>query len=147
VRLRTPALQACAPTGRLKPLSAKVLRLVVRTAGAAGNAKAGLGATRQSEGLLRVRGRARLRTPGPDPSGRSQTSDPCTGRRFERRFEAADHPFADRLAVGLFGISAQDRDEPVPDRRLAFPHGIAGTGSDPRRGLGGRAHPNHRRAV
>ena len=43
-----------------------------RAAGAAGNAKAGLGATRQSEGLLRVRGRARLRTPGPDPSGRSQ---------------------------------------------------------------------------
>ena len=43
-----------------------------RAAGAAGTARAGLGATRQSEGLLRVRGRARLRTPGPVPSGRSQ---------------------------------------------------------------------------
>ena len=57
-----------------------------RAAGTAGNARVGLGATRQSEGLLRVRGRARLRTPGPAPSGRSQTSNPSrkgVGRRFE----------------------------------------------------------------
>ena len=51
-----------------------------REAGAAATAQAGLGATRQSEGLLRVRGRARLRTSGPDPSGRSQAIDPLRGK-------------------------------------------------------------------
>ena len=115
--MRTPALWTCAPAIRRKLLHARVLRLAVLAAGAVALGRVGLGATRQSEGLLRVRGRARLRTPGPSPSGRSQTSDPCAGRRFERRFEAAEHPFADRLAVGLFGIVEQDRDEPGTGRR------------------------------
>ena len=115
--MRTPALWTCAPAIRRKLVHARVLRLAVLAAGAVALARAGLGATRQSEGLLRVRGRARLRTPGPSPSGRSQTSDPCAGRRFERRFEAAEHPFANRLAVGLFGIDEHDRDEPGTGRR------------------------------
>ena len=34
-----------------------------------------------------------------DPWGRSRSINPYAGRRFERRFEAADHPFADRPAV------------------------------------------------
>ena len=29
----------------------------------------------------------------------------------ERRFEGAENPLADRLAVGLFGIAERDRDE------------------------------------
>ena len=44
----------------------------------------------------------------------------------KRRFDAAEDVLADRLAVGLSGIADQDRDAPVPARRLAFPHGIAG---------------------
>ena len=53
-----------------------------RTAGAAGTARAGLGATPQSEGLLRVRGRARLRTPAPPPRVAPRPSNPLReGRR------------------------------------------------------------------
>ena len=39
----------------------------------------GPGATPQSEGLVRARGRVRLRTPVPAPSGRSQPSIPAGG--------------------------------------------------------------------
>ena len=56
-------------------------------------------ATPQSEGLVRVRTQVCLRTPAPVPWGRSRSINPYAGRRFERRFEAADHPFADRPAV------------------------------------------------
>ena len=62
------------------------------------DARPGSGATPQSEGLVRARGRVRLRTPVPAPSGRSQPSIPA-GRRFERRFEAANHVLADRAPV------------------------------------------------
>ena len=75
-RCAPPALPTCAPAKRRTRLHTKVLSVALRAAGAAGVIRAGLGATRQSEGLLRVRGRARLRTPGPAPSGRSRTSDP-----------------------------------------------------------------------
>ena len=44
----------------------------------------------------------------------------------ERRFEALEDPLLDHLAVGLSDIADQGRDAPVPARRLAFPHGIAG---------------------
>ncbi len=80
-----------------------------REAGAAATARAGLGATRQSEGLLRVRGRARLRTPAPDPSGRSQPGYPCAGRRFKRRFEAAEQAFAVHPSVGAAAILVANR--------------------------------------
>ena len=49
--------------------------------------------------------------PAPPSWGRSSTSDP-SGKGVERRFEAAEDPLADRVAVGLFGIAQQDRDEP-----------------------------------
>ncbi len=112
--------------------------------GAVALVRAGLGATRQSEGLLRVRGHARLRTPGLLPSGRSQTSDPLAGRRYERHFEAAEHPFADRLAVGLFDIVEQDRDEPGTGRR-GLPAWDCWPGATRRGGLGWSARPNLRR--
>ena len=66
---------------------------------AARAALTGTGATPQSEGLVRVRTQVCLRTPAPVPWGRSRSINPYAGRRFERRFEAADHPFADRPAV------------------------------------------------
>ena len=57
------------------------------------------GATRQSEGLLRVRGHARLRTSGPSPSGRSRTSNPSREGMSSTAFEAAEHRFLDRSFV------------------------------------------------
>ena len=112
VPMRTPAPKTCAPAGRRKLLCETVLRLAVWAVGAAGLTRTGLGATRQSEGLRRVRGRARLRTPAPAPSGRSQTSNPSR-KGVERRLQAAEDPFADWLAAGLFGIAAQGRDAVV----------------------------------
>ena len=69
-------------------------------------------ATPQSEGLVRVRTQVCLRTPAPVPWGRSRSINPYAGRRFERRFEAADHPFADRPAVWQPGITEQSRGTP-----------------------------------
>ena len=47
------------------------------------------GATRQSEGMLRVRGHVCLHTRGPAPSGRSRTTNPC-GKAVGRRFDGGD---------------------------------------------------------
>ena len=70
------------------------------------------GATPQSEGLVRVRTQVCFHTPAPVPWGRSRSINPYAGRRFERRFEAADHPFADRPAVWQPGITEQGRGTP-----------------------------------
>ena len=79
---------------------------------AARAALTGTGATPQSEGLVRVRTQVCFHTPAPVPWGRSRSINPYAGRRFERRFEAADHPFADRPAVWQPGITEQGRGTP-----------------------------------
>ena len=61
---------------------------------------------------MRARRQVCLRTPAPVPWGRSRSINPYAGRRFERRFEAADHPFADRPAVWQPGITEQGRGAP-----------------------------------
>ena len=102
--MRTLGLWRCAldvPSIRLRNNVLRLRRPVARGTVAL---RAWSVATRQSEGLLRVRGQACLRTPASTLSGRYRTSDPCAGRRFERRFEAAEHPLDDRLAVGAAGV-------------------------------------------
>ena len=79
----------------------------------------------------------------PSAAGSLPASSPSK-KGVERRFEAEEDVLADRLAVGLSGLADQDRDAPVPARRLAFPHGIAGPERPPRR-LGWSTHPNLRR--
>ena len=79
---------------------------------AAPAAQAEMGATPQSEGLVRARTQVCFHTPAPVPWGRSRSINPYAGRRFERRFEAADHPFADRPAVWQLGITEQGRGTP-----------------------------------
>ena len=83
-----------------------------RPAGTAGAAPSEAVATPQSEGLVRVRTQVCFHTPAPVPWGRSRSINPYAGRRFERRFEAADHPFADRPAVWQPGITEQGRGTP-----------------------------------
>ena len=83
-----------------------------RSVSAARAAPTGTGATPQSEGLVRVRTQVCFHTPAPVPWGRSRSINPYAGRRFERRFEAADHPFADRPAVWQPGITEQGRGTP-----------------------------------
>ena len=70
------------------------------------------GATPQSKGLVRARTQVCFHTPAPVPWGRSRSINPYAGRRFERRFEAAGHPFADRPAVWQPGIAEQSRGTP-----------------------------------
>ena len=43
------------------------------------------------------------------------------GRHCQRRFEAAEDLFADRLAAGLFGIAAQGRDAGITGGSRARP--------------------------
>ena len=83
-----------------------------RPASAARAALTGTVATPQSEGLVRVRTQVCFHTPAPVPWGRSRSINPYAGRRFERRFEAADHPFADWPAVWQPGITEQGRGTP-----------------------------------
>ncbi len=97
-----------------------------RAAGAAGLTRTGLGATCQSEGLLRVRGRARMRTPGPEPSGRSQTSNPsrkgvarAASRRRSTRWPTGWPSGCSGIAEEVFLTS--------PSRlAVSFPRGTAG---------------------
>ena len=49
----------------------------------------------------------------PAAAGSLPASSPSR-KGVERRSEAAADPFADRLAVGLFGIADQGRDAVVP---------------------------------
>jgi len=103
-----------------------------RAAGAAGLTRTGLGATRQSKGLLRVRGRARLRTPAPPPRVAPKPAI-RPGSGVERRFEAAADPLAGRLAGSAgqgrdssgtgppFGLPVRDFDGPErPQARLGW---------------------------
>ena len=83
-----------------------------RPASAVRAAPSEAGATPQSEGLVRVRTQVCFHTPAPVPWGRSRSINPYAGRRFERRFEAADHPFTDRPAVWQPGITEQGRGTP-----------------------------------
>ena len=94
-----------------------------RPASAVRAAPAVVGATPQSEGLVRVRTQVCFHTPAPVPWRRSRSINPYAGRRFERRFEAAGHPFADRPAVWQPGITEQGRGTPdgsghSPSRRV-----------------------------
>ena len=66
------------------------------------------GATPRPEGLVRHSAECVFTTRRLPSRGRSRTSDP-SGKGIERRFEAAEDPFADRLAAGLLGIAAQGR--------------------------------------
>ncbi len=81
---------------------------------AARAAQAVTGATRQSEGLLRVRGQVCLRTPVPSPPGRSQPAVPCE-KAVQHRFEAVDHALAGRLPCPVWKPSCKgpiDRSDP-----------------------------------
>ncbi len=66
----------------------------------------------------------------PSAAGSLPANSPSR-KGVERRFDAAEDVLADRLAARLSGLAGQDRDAPVPARRLAFPHGIDGPGATP----------------
>ena len=98
---------------------------------AARAALTGTGATPQSEGLVRVRTQVCFHTPAPVPLGVAPDPiNPYAGRRFERRFEAADHPFADR--PGRLASRASPSKAGVPPM---------GSGHSPSRQVLGRARP------
>ena len=62
--------------------------------------------------------------------GRSRTRDP-SGKGVKRRFEAAEDPFADRLAAGLIGIAAHGRDAGVAGGSRARPAPGPTSGDEP----------------
>ena len=110
--MRTLALRRCARVLRSKPRHGHVLRL----RGRVGQRRTG--STDRDGSDPPVRGPGTGSDAGvfahlPPPSwGRSRSINPYAGRRFERRFEAADHPFADRPAVWQPGITEQGRGTP-----------------------------------
>ncbi len=69
----------------------------------------------------------------PSAAGSLPANSPSR-KGVERRFEAVGGPLPHHPAAGLSGIGGQDRDAPIPARRLAFPHGIAGPGATPGEG-------------
>ncbi len=89
-------------------------------------------------GVTPISGKPRLAPRGMEPdspippaAAGSLPANSPSRKGVERRFEALEDPLPDHLAVGLSGIGGQDRDAPVPARRLAFPHGIDGPGATP----------------
>ncbi len=84
-------------------------------------------ATHQCEGLVRVRGRACLRTPAPEPFGSLPASNPSR-KGVEHRFEAAEDPFADRPVPGKAeALAATGAGPPSRPRARPWQRG----GSDP----------------
>ncbi len=65
-------------------------------------------------------------SPIPPAAAGSLPANSPSRKGVESRFEALEDSLPDHLAVGQSGIADQGRDAPVPARRLAFPHGIAG---------------------
>ena len=110
-------------------------------------AEAVVGATPQSEGLVRARDEVWIHTPPPPAKGSLPANYPCAGRRFQRRFEAAEHLVIDGPSVRLLGIAVkdqdpddrgpqprhQDRDAPVTSLAAAFLQKDRWTRSDPPR--------------
>ena len=81
-------------------------------------------ATPQSEGLVRARGEVWIHTSPPPAKGSLPANYPCAGRRFQRRFEAAEHLVIDGPSVRLLGIAVKDQD---PDDRGPQPR-LQGSG-------------------
>jgi len=75
--MRTSSFGRCALACQSIRMRNNVLRLHRLVARGTVALRAWSVATPQSEGLVRVRGQVCLRTPAPDPRGRSRTSDPC----------------------------------------------------------------------
>ena len=119
--MRTPALLACAPAGRRKRLRAQVLRLAV-PGGRGRSARSGwVGSDPAVRGPATGSGPCAFAHPRPLPLGSLPDQRSLAGRPVQRRFEAAEDPLADRLAVGLSGTPAIEtataRIESGPPRR------------------------------
>ena len=111
--MRTLALRRCARVLRRKPRHGNVLRL----RGRVGQRRTGSTDRDGSDPPVRGPGTGSdagvFSHPCPRPLGVAPDPiNPYAGRRFERRFEAADHPFADRPAVWQPGITEQGRGTP-----------------------------------
>jgi len=107
--MHTSGLRRCTPGLRLILWRGNILRLRCLVARGTVTLRAWSVATPLAEGSVRVRGQVGLRTPAPDPWGRYRTSDPYAGRRYERRFEAAEHPFSDRIGRAACSGGVRDR--------------------------------------
>ena len=110
--MRTSAPRQCAPG----PARNRWRGNVLRRGGHAGPCRASGTGRDRSDPPVRGPGTGSgpgvlAHPPPPSPSGRSRTSNPSR-KGIARRFEAAEEPLADCLAVGLFGLAAQDRDAP-----------------------------------
>ena len=79
---------------------------VARTDGAVRAAPAVAGATPQSEGLVRARGEVWIHTPPPPAKGSLPARYP-SGKGFQRRCQAADHPVR-RPSSRCVGATAKD---------------------------------------
>ncbi len=113
VSMHTSVPGPCTPARTGKPFRTNDLRPPDRGGRGRSARLCGAGSDPSVRGPATGSGPGGSAHPGPVPSGRSQTSDPLAGRRFERRFEAADNPFADRQTVERSRIAAQGRDAPV----------------------------------
>ena len=82
---------------------------------------------------MRHSGECIFTTRRPPSRGRSRANDPCR-KAVQRRFAAADHPFADRLDIGLFRHRRPRPERAEPARRCAFPQGTVGRERPPRVG-------------
>ena len=108
--MRTPALLTCAPAGRRKLRRAMVLRLAV-PGGRGRSVRSGwVGSDPAVRGPATGSGPCAFAHPRPLPLGSLPDQRSLAGRPVQRRFEAAEDPLADRLAVGLSGTAEQGRD-------------------------------------
>ena len=80
------------------------------------------GATPLAKGSVRRSGECVFTTRPPASRGRSRSRNP-SGKGFERRFEAAEDPLADRLAVGCSASPTKTGTRPS---RLAWTHSCNG---------------------
>ena len=112
-----------------------------RSSGAGRAARAVAGATPRPEGLVRHSGEFVFTTRRPPSRGRSRVKDPCR-KAVQRRFEAAEQPFAAHRSVGAAGVPVATRfgeRAVVVQRAWAVHSSLCYVGSNV-----SVSHPNHR---
>ena len=109
VPIRTPALPTRAPPRRRKPQPPDVLRLAVPSGRGRRDRSGGAGSGPAVRGTAAGSGPCASAHLPPRPLGSLPPSGPCAGRRFGRRFEAAEQAFAVHPSVGAAAILVAHR--------------------------------------
>ena len=147
VPMRTPALRTCAPARRRKLLRAKALRLAVPGGRGRREREGGAGSDPAVRGTAAGSGPCAFAHPRPLPLGSLPAERSLRGKAVRAPLRGGGPPVRRLTGRGAVRHRRARPGRARPGSPFGLPARDCWTGSDPRRGWDGRAHPNRRRAV